>query len=1056
MTVRLQYRVTGVAIDNVDKKKVTITLGASTGLGAGNARFQTETAATYLLGKADDGTTNGTRGHIRYSRDSWGGRTPDSRVAAGGLATIEVNCKDELEAQKVWGLLKLKEAVCAEETTRPKWEAWFSKINYDETAAWAQNKPETWIEMRAAANDMVLKPSSFSDGKVLENLHIDNITMDPASEANSTTIGADPAAGKFSDYAGDLIDLVDKLDEMNKHYTKDEGDLSRDIDADLNFLKPYNGAAVTTTAQKIYAITEYGDAVDLWNRRLKELKIWKEVVGLTSVNEVLMFNAVGFTISATRATTNPGTIALNGTSENNLNFDIQKNNTPATYSKDDISTWRTVKDFFPTARKYMGFDIIDLIKKENEVKVEDDVAGDDGSHIFNKRFRVNASRITKEKIEAFRRIVEFKDKTDPKDCRGFQPSDFSAFTPNAPAAITSAILRIGGPNVLDATAEIVVNTVWDSTSGNVDTTKDDKSLKHNTITKKCFEILDAGDENVALGLFLKNEFTETKDNRSVLLEMYYKVIRSTNMTNVDYSAGKGDIAKGDKSTNPAKLAERIDKAYDLLKGVITVLDESPTDQAGYDAWKKKLDAIIAKKNDSRSSVDEKTLGEYWGDGDRYREITNEKKAGIGKKKGPKNDDITAADITKKVGELQLTSGDTYKELIKKMFDNTDEIIKGKKALLDKLVELAEMIDKALKDGNSVQKSSLEAIRDDKTGKGAEAWKLAEAVKDTKGKILTALALEKATGKPKQDDLAAAKTAAETAMKAKMATGGKEAYDKIIKSSTTLTSAELVKDAAEIFGKCYDAWKATKENDSLRNKLAEYDNATDGDKKTVWVAINLFKKNADNEDDNDGFGKGALKHLQGLSKERKKIIERSKIDKANNEVSVKSSLAILETEKDNDEKIRDVVIPRGKLMLALFKKGDNDSKALAMLVRDNFIKDLETDYDDSTYATNLEKLEKKLKELQEFKSGGKSKVYDGLGGEEKGTFDKLVSSVESKVKAMQAKKDAAEKGNTPTEEKSFWGGPWGVVSIIAIVAVVLGGIVWLIKSNSSSGEEGEGE
>src|SRR5438876_263598 len=83
--------------------------------------------------------------------------------------------------------------------------------------------------------------------------------------------------------------------------------------------------------------------------------------------------------------------------------------------------------------------------------------------------------------------------------------------------------------------------------------------------------------------------------------------------------------------------------------------------------------------------------------------------------------------------------------------------------------------------------------------------------------------------------------------------------------------------------------------------------------------------------------------------------------------VNDALKILEAKKDSDTKIKDVIIPRAKLMGALFKKGDANSKELAKLVRDKFVKDLETDYDDSTYATNLEELEKNLKKLEEFKS-----------------------------------------------------------------------------------------
>ncbi|CAG8798979.1 31260_t:CDS:2, partial [Racocetra persica] len=96
----------------IDGKKVTITLDASKGLDNGNAKFQTEGTGTPLTGKADDGTTAGTA--------ATGGRTANSRIAAGGIATIEVNCSTELEANEMRGLLLLKDSVRGKHAARAK------------------------------------------------------------------------------------------------------------------------------------------------------------------------------------------------------------------------------------------------------------------------------------------------------------------------------------------------------------------------------------------------------------------------------------------------------------------------------------------------------------------------------------------------------------------------------------------------------------------------------------------------------------------------------------------------------------------------------------------------------------------------------------------------------------------------------------------------------------------------------------------------------------------------------------------------------------------------
>jgi soluble cytochrome b562 len=107
------------------------------------------------------------------------------------------------------------------------------------------------------------------------------------------------------------------------------------------------------------------------------------------------------------------------------------------------------------------------------------------------------------------------------------------------------------------------------------------------------------------------------------------------------------------------------------------------------------------------------------------------------------------------------------------------------------------------------------------------------------------------------------------------------------------------------------------------------------------------------------------------------------------------------------------------MIALFKKG-GDAAELAKKIRDNFIKEVETDFEDSTYKTNLTKLENALKELQKYKDGDKKSVYEGLGATEKKLFDELISKVDAKVKSMQKKKNE-EKNNedTPSTDTPFF-------------------------------------
>jgi len=394
-------------------------------------------------------------------------------------------------------------------------------------------------------------------------------------------------------------------------------------------------------------------------------------------------------------------------------------------------------------------------------------------------------------------------------------------------------------------------------------------------------------------------------NQNELRELYYYVARSEQST-VKYG---GTTNKDNK--------DRIDKCNTIAKEFIDVLNESLTDESSWNTWKGKVNAYIASLQGD-SDADKKAFGKFWGGQNMsiVNQIFDDRKPG----NPTPNTDITANDINSRRDGLDLSkAGDDENVAIKKMFDdNHTAIIAGKKALLDEVENLAKLIYKALTDGKNVKKSDFDTYSGGDANKKA-AWGFAEAITIDKRK-LTDLAKEKAImGKDNDQELTDAKAAAKTAMENKMKTGGSDAYDKIIKNSTTLTSKSLVDKAAEIFGKCHDAWKETKENDTLRNELAGYNDATSGEKQTIWTAINLFKKNADNGTCTEGFGKGALKHLQELVTERKKIVEKSKIDKADDEAAVNEALKILEAEKDNDEKIKDVIIPRAKLMAALFKK-----------------------------------------------------------------------------------------------------------------------------------------
>jgi len=90
-----------------------------------------------------------------------------------------------------------------------------------------------------------------------------------------------------------------------------------------------------------------------------------------------------------------------------------------------------------------------------------------------------------------------------------------------------------------------------------------------------------------------------------------------------------------------------------------------------------------------------------------------------------------------------------------------------------------------------------------------------------------------------------------------------------------------------------------------------------------------------------------------------------------------------------------------------------------------------------------------------KDGENSAVYNGLSETDKKTFDALVNKLQEKVNAMEKEANKGNQNpNNNNPEKSWYQKPWGIVGIIAVIALVIGLVAYLIKSNSS--EEGEGE
>ncbi|CAG8688553.1 8821_t:CDS:2, partial [Racocetra persica] len=443
-------------------------------------------------------------------------------------------------------------------------------------------------------------------------------------------------------------------------------------------------------------------------------------------------------------------------------------------------------------------------------------------------------------------------------------------------------------------------------------------------TKLCFDLLGSKNADVAIDLAFFGKHFYKKDDDT------YRAWDSFATT----------TPTGDPERTKAKAA------YDLSK---TFLDE----------W----------KNYSKKSYSGKDK-----DNDK-KELADDKKAK--KKIDTSGGKVTEADIDTARDAVVAASknGTDFKNKLKSIFDdNRADLKNNNKTVLNHLRALAELIDKAYKNGDDVKRSALEAYSKD-TGDKKKVWDMANKVKTEDNKNLADEALKKAKGVDSNAELETAKTNAKITLNGKVDKAG--------------------------------------------------------------------------EAESKGFAKGALKHLEKFTEGRQKEVEDSGILTADTPEAVREARKKI---KGTDNETVNKVIPRVDLLEDLYGK-DDKAKKLAKLIRDNFLKKLESDYSDSDYKNNLDNLNKQLTDLRKYKDGENKSVYEGLEQTKKATFDKLINDLESKVNAMKVAKQKTEGGNqTKDPQKPFFKTPLGIILICVGVAAVLGAIAYAIKANSRT--EGE--
>jgi hypothetical protein len=146
------------------------------------------------------------------------------------------------------------------------------------------------------------------------------------------------------------------------------------------------------------------------------------VVGVDNIEEILMLNAAGFTITDRAGAA--------GSLTGKAGADILKVSVQEVAAVGAVVGDQVVKNYFPNPdKKYKGrIDVLSLIKDEKKVKVNDHGANinDDGTHIFNRQGIAGATVISKTNIDNFFKVFYDATKKNKQDFRGFYFGD--AFT----------------------------------------------------------------------------------------------------------------------------------------------------------------------------------------------------------------------------------------------------------------------------------------------------------------------------------------------------------------------------------------------------------------------------------------------------------------------------------------------------------------------------------------------------------------------------------------------------------------------------------------------------
>ncbi|RHZ35444.1 hypothetical protein [endosymbiont GvMRE of Glomus versiforme] len=769
----------------------------------------------------------------------------------------------------------------------------------------------------AKDNCIEFKDDCFYEKTTLE---IDSININISS--NKKKIVPEDFNGDVKDLSifklafSDLEKLLDSLEAKYKIDTKIK---SIDIKADIDNLNHYlvkNNDLDDNPEKILYNLNTsegelyYNKNINWWIKLLSELEVWK-AGGFDTIEEVLKANANGFHISSNRC--------LNLTiGDGKL---VEKKSDGIT---DDNDSKNNIKEITKVIKnkELFGFKMF-----ENDQEIETlDFVNDDKNYfkslfgVFfkaSKKIDYSARQLTifrsKEWFGAEHDGINYINRRLPRQCRGFKPSDIK---------------------------------VYDSYGNHGESMKDlfkDSISKGKRITKIAKDIWYAPSLKEAINLaffgkhYFENPFSEEKNgtirlderywprlenNSSSLLyfneveewskletlEFYYDAIKSIkcagseggvydkNTNNLD---GKNEWGNRNGYLNNRKSKEIIDKAYNIVKKFLEIIDKTYIYKHEWKNDKKELTKYLKKALESPDSF-EGMIGEHWKNEINKKINSINENLLIDDDRTWKNRDIDIQNEIKKDG---IRNSDKAKNAFVCLFNKAKD-----KNVFDRLKHLIPVILKAELESEIFNDVKFESIKQtltslkfyrsaDKNSLEGIAWKHVNTERGGLGKDWAKSVWDSLELKS-NELLSNAKRYAENKIKPK------EACTKILSNTKIKNDPDKIKLVADIFEKCTEIWegriKIDKESKKrLEKELKNLKQANEDN----WNSINEWKSTS-----NEKYADGALEKISNKNGDNEWSLEEFLEEKTANDFDEKKELVLSIVSLDEKNFLEDILFP----------------------------------------------------------------------------------------------------------------------------------------------------